>query len=171
MSLIEKIKNNDITKLHLTWNDEEILENWSAACKVLKDNTSILTVILDDEFLGCLRHDARSQFLASLADLSNLQELSLQDALVQIDDVAKILNKVKGLKVLTLKSLVFQGLQKEFDATETSIKVHPSLKELKIENCGPAIDSVDMSNLKLGATNHGGTIDENSSTLMNPAAA
>ena len=170
MSIIEKIKNNNITKLHLAWNDEEILENWSPACKALKVNTSILTVVLDDEFLGCLRHDARSEFLESLANLSNLQELSLQDALVQIDDVAKILNKVKGLKVLTLKSLVFQGLQKDFDITETSLKVHPSLKELKIENCGPAIDSVDMSNLKLGSPKQGRTIDANSSNL-NPAAA
>lgn len=168
MTIVEQIKSNNITKLRLTWNDDDAIDNIHDLIDAIEKNTSLLTVELLDEFLGCLRNDARSELLRALTFIPCLQEVRLQDGLVAISDITDLLCKVKGLKVLTLKNIILQGIASDFDATEMALHQHCSIKEFSLQDCRPAVSGISMDTLvlpgKTPAT--GGTIRVGESSIQ-----
>ena len=149
MTIIEQIKSNSITKLRLSWHDDEAVDNIHSLIEAIEKNSSILTIEFVDEFLGCLRNDARSDVIRALTFIPCLQEVRLEDALVAIPDITDLLVKVKGLKVLTLKNILLQGIKSDFDATEMALHQHCSIKEFSLQDCRPAVSGISMDTLVL----------------------
>lgn len=149
IQVIEQIRNNTISKVKFTCEDDEIIDNVHQLIAVFKKNTSLLSIEFADEFLGCLRSDARSELLGALTKLQSLQELRIEGGLVMIVDIAEILCDIQGLKVLTLDHVVLQGIEKDFHAMELTLHQHRSLKEFSIERCHPAVHGISTANLQL----------------------
>ncbi len=149
MKILEQIQANSITVLRFTCNDDDVIDSIHKIMDAIKKNSSILTVEFLDDFLGCLRSDARSQLLHSLICVPCLQEIRLDDGLIVVSDIADLLRDVKGLKVLVLKNIILQGIEKDFAATEMALHQHCSLKELRVENCRPAVEGISIDALSL----------------------
>ncbi len=149
MQAIEQIQNSTISKVKFTADDDDIIDNVHQLIAAVKRNTSLLTVEFADEFLGCLRSDARSELLGAMTKLQSLQELRIEGGLVMIVDVAEVLCEIQGLKVLTLDNVVLQGVEQDFNAMELTLHQHRSLKEFSIERCHPAVSGITTANLQL----------------------
>ena len=149
MQVIEQIENNTTSKVTFTCEDDDVLDNVHRLIAAIKKNTSLLTIEFLDEFLGCLRSDARSELLGALTKLQSLQELRIEGGLVMIVDIAEIVCDIPGLKVLTLDNVVLQGIEKDFTAMELSLHQHRSLKEFSIEKCHTAVQGISTSGLEL----------------------
>lgn len=149
MKVVEEIQNNSITKLRFTCADDDAIDNIHQIIDSIEKNTSILTVEFLDDFLGCLRNDARSELLHALANIPCLQEVRLEDGLILISDIADLICAVKGLKVLTMKNIIFQGIGQDFEATEMALHQHCSLKEFSLDNCRPAVSGISTDTLVL----------------------
>lgn len=154
VQILEQIKNNAITKVRFTSSDDEIMDNVYQLIAVLKENTSLLTVEFVDEFLGCLRGDARSELVSALTKIQCLQELRIQGGLVMIVDIAEVLCEIQGLKVLTIENVVLQGVEDDFNAMELTLHQHRSLKEFHLENCHPAVEGISTESLQLAGQKH-----------------
>ena len=149
IQVIEQIQNNTISKVKFTCEDDDIIDNVHQLIAALKENTSLLTIEFADEFLGCLRSDARSELLGALTKLQSLQELRIEGGLVMIVDIAEVACEVQGLKVLTLDNVVLQGIENDFNAMELTLHQHRSLKEFSIERCHPAVHGISTASLQL----------------------
>jgi hypothetical protein len=160
MKLVEQIQDNAITKLTLTCEDEDVVDNIHEVIGVIKKNSSILTVHMVDDFLGCVRNDARTELISALGKVTCLQEVRLEEGLLQIVDIAELLLEVSGLKVLTMKNIVFQGTEEDFRAAELTLKQHPSIKEFSLDGCETAVEEISLETLDIAgreqACAHGG---------------
>jgi hypothetical protein len=155
MSIIQQIQNNTITNLRVSDEDEDVIENIHQVIEALEKNNTILSVTFHNDFLGCLRNDARSELMNSLGRISSLQEARLEDALLMVSDVAKLLVQAKGLKVLSLKNVVLQGVKEHFDACEMALFQHGSVKEFRMDSCIPAMEEISMESLELAGKKQG----------------
>jgi hypothetical protein len=151
MSIIQQIQNNTITNLRVSDEDEDVIENIHQVIEALEKNKTILSVTFHNDFLGCLRNDARSELMNSLGRITSLQEAHLEDALLMVSDVAKLLVQAKGLKVLTLKNIVLQGVKEHFDACEMAL-YHGSVKDFRMESCIPALEEISLVSLELAGS-------------------
>jgi hypothetical protein len=150
MTILDKISNNEISTLKITMEAEDVFHNDGSVhdfLDTLQRNTSIDSVRLEGEFLGCLRADARSKVLQEVGDSlgSALREVTLGDSLVLVSDVAHILTKSPALRTLNLHDVVLQGDEDCFRALEAALMQHPSLKEFEMgENCYSAVQEIDL---------------------------
>jgi hypothetical protein len=67
--------------------------------------------------------------------------------LLQVSDITDLILNVKGLRVLSLKTIVMQGVSEHFDACETALYQHGSLKSFDIEECTPALKDISLEKL------------------------
>jgi len=149
MNFIEEIQDNAITKLRFTSEDEYAIDNVRLLIDAIKKNSSIVAVEFLDDFMGCVRNDSRSELLQALVQIPCLQELCVEDGLIQIADIAKVLCGLPGLKALTLRKIVLQGIEEDFNACEMALHQHCSLKEFVLEGCQPAVPGISIDTLEL----------------------
>jgi hypothetical protein len=149
MSILEKIQANDITNLHISDADDELLDFPHKLLEALEKNTSITSVRFDADFLGCLRSDARSKLVEAIGKIPSLQEVHLKDALLTVIAITNMILKAKSLRVLTLNNVVLQGVSEHFDACATALYQHVCLKEFGVEDCIPAVKDISLEKLHL----------------------
>jgi len=147
MTLLEQIQNNDIVDIHIYTLADDVFERISLFFDALESNTSIETIRLEKDFIGDLRNDARSKLLYSIGQVKSLKEITLCDGLLQINDIAKMISNAKNLRALRLKSLILQGIASDFDACESALMQHGSIKEFEIDNCSAAIEDISLEKL------------------------
>lgn len=144
MKYIEEIQDSTITKIRFTCEDEEVIDNIYDYINAIKLNTSIETVELYEDFLGCVRSDARTELIGAIGQVPCLKELRLEQGLVQIIDLAELLCDVQWLRVLTMKNLVLQGTEEDFRASELALNQHIGIKEFSLEGCSPAVRGISL---------------------------
>jgi Ran GTPase-activating protein (RanGAP) involved in mRNA processing and transport len=147
MTILQQIQGNGITDLRISEGADVVFDNMNALFEALERNTTIESVHFEQEFLGDLRNDARSKLLKALGKVPTLKEVHLADGVLQVSDITDLIVKVKGLRTLTLKNMVLQGVSEHFDACETALYHHGSLKSFDIEECTPAVKGISFENL------------------------
>ena len=151
MSIIEEVKSNSITDLEISQDPDEALGKKKAGdfMDALGSNTSIETITLDGDFIGCLRQDKRRELVKAIGQLPNLKECHLGDACLLADDVASILNNATKLVSMSLTSIVLQGEQSSLDKIEAAVYQHGSLKQFDLNESSTAISDLSLENLHL----------------------
>ncbi|KAG7349976.1 hypothetical protein IV203_012573 [Nitzschia inconspicua] len=152
-SLLNQIISNDIVDLKITEEAEDVFGNEDGCVHdfldALKVNTSIKTARLTEDFLGCLRADARSKVLQALGKDLDLKEVTLGDALILVEDITHIIAKSPSLYSMDLHNIILQGQQEHFQALEATLHQHPNLKEFDLsDNCEPAVEDIDLERIK-----------------------
>lgn len=159
--MLQKIKNNEISDLHISACAEDVFDNIHEFFDALENNTSIDTVHLEKDFIGDLRNDARENLLKSLGKTKNLKELTLADGLLQINHLTKMVKSATSLRTLRLNKLVLQGVESDFDACEAALFQHPGIKRFELEDCCPAIENISIDKLtKASEKFASGTIED-----------
>ena len=149
MSVLEQIKNNAISDLHLEAGADDVFDNINDFFDALPENSSLETIKLENDFIGDLRNTERTQLLEALAKVRNLQELYLADGLFMVNDLTKFAMSHKRIRKLTLKDILFQGVEEHFNACELALYGHGSLKEFKMEDCTSAVDGISLEKLQV----------------------
>ena len=147
MTILAKICNNKIVDLHLSAVPEDYFLETKDMVEALRQNTSIVTVTFDKEFLSCIYGRERGGLLDQLAELPNLKELFLGDAGLMVEVITKLVGKAKNLRKLTLSRLVMQGIESDFNTLESALHGHVSLKEFEMNECIASNDDIDIKKL------------------------
>jgi hypothetical protein len=147
MTILEEICANEIVDLHLSLVPEEYFGETTKMVEALRDNTSIVTVKFDKEFIACIYGIERREILDQLTELPNLKEVFLGDAGLMVDLIAELLGNAKSLRKLSLSHLVLQGAKSDFDALEAAVHRHGSLKEFEMEDCIAPNEDIDITKL------------------------
>lgn len=150
MSIIEQVASNSITDLKISQDPDEALGKKKVGefLDALGSNTSIETLKLDGDFIGCLRQDKRSALIKAIGDLPNLKEVHLGEACMLADDVASILTKGKNIVSMSLTAVVLQGEQSSLDACELAVYTHPTLKQFDLKDSSTAIAELSLDKLQ-----------------------
>lgn len=160
MKIVEQMQDSTITKLRLTCEDEDVIDNIHQVISAVKKNSSLLTVEMVDDFLGCVRNDARSELIRALGCIPCLREVRFEQGLLLIADIAELLCDVKGLEVLIINDIVLQGEEEHFNAVEMALHQHPSIKEFSLAGCHAAIENISLETLEIAGKEqtcaHGG---------------
>jgi hypothetical protein len=146
-TILEKICANEIVDLHLSLVPEEYFGETKEMVEALRDNTSIVTVKFDKEFIACVHGRERGDILDQLAGLPNLKEVFIGDAGLMVDVIAELLGNAKSLRKLSLSRLVLQGAKSDFDALESALHRHGSLKEFEMDDCIASNEDIDITKL------------------------
>jgi hypothetical protein len=155
-SVIEKIRNNDIDILALKEAPEDYFEEVDEFVQALIGNTSIDTVMFTDDFLGCAYGKDRAVLVEAISKLPKLQSVTLSQSLLRLPALTTLLKNAKGLKVLTLKEMVLQGLPQDIDALESALYQHPSMKDFSMMDCTSPVEGVDLEKVaRAGAAARG----------------
>ena len=149
LKIVEQILANDISKLHFTDKDDDVIDDVIPVVDAIKQNTSIKCVEFRDDFLGCVRNDSRTELLQALCKIPCLREVHLEDGLIMVEVLVDLISKCDDLQILTLNRIVLQGVQEDFDKTEMALHQNHSLKEFTIKDCCAAIEGISLSNLVL----------------------
>eukprot|EP00539_Tryblionella_compressa_P019753 CAMPEP_0178866316 /NCGR_PEP_ID=MMETSP0747-20121128/4882_1 /TAXON_ID=913974 /ORGANISM="Nitzschia punctata, Strain CCMP561" /LENGTH=173 /DNA_ID=CAMNT_0020533169 /DNA_START=10 /DNA_END=531 /DNA_ORIENTATION=+ len=152
MSILEQIQSNTITNLHLSTDPDEEFDRVSSFIDAIGSNTSIETVKFDEDFVGCFRHDDRSDLLKALSKIPSLKEVHLADACLLVKDITEILVQAKGLVSFSLKDVVLQGDDKTLKACELAIHQHPCLKKFDLTDCTTAIKDLSVDGLQVASS-------------------
>lgn len=147
VNTLQQIKDNGITDIDIAAPADEAFEDLNEFFDALAANTSLESVKLTKDFIGDLRHDTRHKLLISLGKVPTLKEVYLGDGLLLVKDINTMVSDAKSLRSLTLENLVLQGVSEHFDAFETTLYGHPSLKEFEIVECTPASDEASLEKL------------------------
>ena len=154
MSLLEQIKNNEITELRIDSMPKEAFEGKKKEdlfITALGKNTSITSVRLEGDFLACLKADVRSKVLEAVGKLPSLRSVYLGDCLLLAPDLTDLLINGKTVTILHLHDVCLQGAPELVDALETILRHHVTLKDFEMSNCMASNQSVDMDKLKEAA--------------------
>jgi hypothetical protein len=150
MSFIaEQIEGNAVTKLRFTSADEEVIDDIKQIIDAIRVNSSIVSVDFLDDFLGCVRNDARSELIQALCHIPCLQEVHLEDGLIMVADITSLLCESKRLTGFTLERIVLQGVQEDFDAAEMALHQNSSLKDFSIKESRAAVEEISLDNFVL----------------------
>lgn len=139
--------------------DDDILNSVDVLIDALQNSSGIESVYMGQDFLGCVRCDTRSRLIKSLASCPSassgiLEQIHFSDCLLQISDLTSLLAQARGLKILSLKDVVLQGIPEHFDTCAAALYQHGSLKELRLEDCITAIRSIRLRTLIEAAQKH-----------------
>jgi hypothetical protein len=148
MGILEDIKGNTVTELTLSVPVDEVTEDIHDLFKALGANRSIESVHLNEDFIGDLRSNTRTELLTALASLPTLKEVHLADGLLMVQGVGEMVVKAKSLRVLSLKNIVLQGEEDNFKACERALYQHPNLKEFEMIDCDAALKDVKLDGLE-----------------------
>jgi hypothetical protein len=148
MSLLAQIQANEIINLRVSDTDDELLDNAHKFIAALKQNHTLESIHFENEFLGCIRNDARSELLRSLGQVTSLQQVHMAGACVLVSDIALLLMQAKSLRVLKMNKLVLQGVADDFNACEMALFQHGCMREFEMEQCFPAMKEVSLDKLE-----------------------
>jgi hypothetical protein len=147
MTILDQIRGNDITDLHLHDVPESYFEESKELIDALKENKSLESVRMDKDFIACLFGEDRDDLLGQLGKLPNLKEVNLGDVGVMVQVLTNLVTDAKGLRELTLECVVMQGIQDHFDILETVFHQHTGLKDFQMNDCVSAIEGIDMEKI------------------------
>jgi len=151
--ILDQIRNNTISILHLSDSAEEVFEDDNydiiyTFMDALKKNTSLQTIHLEKDFIADLRSDTRETLLLCLGQVSNLIELTLADGLLQMGHIGQMIQSSSSLQIVRLQNIILQGMESDFDTCETILlQGHPSIHSFQMEDCSPANDHISMEGL------------------------
>ncbi|KAL3944497.1 MAG: hypothetical protein SGBAC_001418 [Bacillariaceae sp.] len=154
MTVLEQIKANNISELNLSQDADEISEETSEIVDALRNNTSIVSIRFEGEFLGDMRNDSRLEVVEAIGMIPTLQRVYLADTLLLVSGVAKMLCKATGLRELSISNMLLQGIESDFSALEATLASHNSLKIFKMAKCKPAVKDISLDGLTLTTTLH-----------------
>jgi hypothetical protein len=149
MGILEDIKGNTVTELTMSVPVEDVTEDVHDLFQALRANRSIESVHLNEDFIGDLRSNTRSELLTALGSLPTLKEVHLADGLIMVQSVGEMVLKAKSMKVLSLKNIVLQGEDHHFKACESALYQHPNLKEFEMIDCDAALKDVKLDGLEM----------------------
>lgn len=157
MGIIDDIKSSSIEELHLSNMPEDYFGTSEEFASAMKVNTSIKTVIFDNDFLACSKGDDRALIVSSLATLPNLEKVVLKDSFLMIGIcVTNLTKNSKKLNDLSMVNCTLQGVPADFDKLVNALKENENIKKLQITNCNAPHADVDlgkvMADLKDGLT-------------------
>lgn len=145
-SILDDIKNNAIEELHLSNVPEDYFGTAEEFADAMKVNTSIQTVIFDQDFLGCTAAKERAIIVSSVGHLPNIQKVVLKDSLLMVGVcVTNLLKNAKQLHELSLENCTLQGVPSDFDMLQGALgEKAGTLKSLHITTCHAPHADVDM---------------------------
>lgn len=73
--------------------------------------------------------------MEAISKQPNLQSVTLPDSLLRAPALTTLVHKAQGLKVLTLKRIVLQGLKRDLDDLETALYQHTFMKAFSMMDC------------------------------------
>lgn len=152
MTVLEQIKANSISHLNIAQDADEITERTSEIVDALRNNTSIVSVRFEGEFLGAMRNDSRLEVVEAIGMIPTLQRVHLGDTLLVVSGIAKMLCKATGLCELSISNMVMQGIESDFSILEATLASHNSLKIFKMDKCRPAVKDISLNGLTLSST-------------------
>jgi hypothetical protein len=147
MTILEDIRSNSITTLHLSDVPKAYFKKTQELVAALKENTSLEVVIFDKDFLACVYGRDRGSILEVVANLPNLREVELADAGLMASAIAEFVKSVKGLKSFALERLVLQGVQSDFNDLEMALLQSTGLEQFRLKECVTAIEGIDMAKI------------------------
>lgn len=152
--LLDQIKSNDIADLRISAAPKEALggkKKEGELMAALEQNTSISAVHLEDDFLACLRADVRSDLILAIAKLPALRVVHLGDTLLVAHALTDLLVNAKTITTFHLSNVCLQGAPEYFEALETVLQHHATLKEFEMIGCMASNQDVDLDKLKEAA--------------------
>jgi hypothetical protein len=155
MAIVDQIKNNEITTLHLSEPPEDYFDDCSAFASAMEANTSITKVIFDKEFLSCAIGKERAVIVSSIGALPNAKVVELKDSLLMVGVcVTNLVKNSKSLEELSMENCLLQGLPDDFEKLKDGINCSSTIKNLRIHDCTAPSKKVDlnaeMNSLKAG---------------------
>jgi hypothetical protein len=147
--IIQQIQDNAIVNLRINDGDEYLIDHVYNLIDALSKNTSVETIQFQGEYLGCVRSDARSELVQMVSKLPNLNEVHMNNSLVLISDITKMLSCAKALRVLKINGVVLQGVAMDFAACEIALYQHILLKEFEMLDCTPAVREISLESLEM----------------------
>lgn len=149
--IIEQIEDNAI--LHLAVSEEdngELVEDYiEEFIDALSTNFSIRKICFEDEFLGCLRGNDRSNLIQTISRIPTLQEVRMNRSLVMVKDISALIANAAQLKVLTMNYIVFQGVESDHEDCEKTLYQHCTLREFELNHCSAAaVKNVSLQRLE-----------------------
>ncbi|CAB9528441.1 expressed unknown protein [Seminavis robusta] len=151
-SIITKVQNSEIDILSLKDIPDDFYEDVDELVNALSSNTSIHTVKFTDDFLGCAYGKDRCTLLEAVSKLPNLQVVTLANSLLRATALTTLVKNAKGLKVLHLKEIVVQGLDRDIDALEAALYQHAFLKDFSMMDCKSPLEGVDLDRVSRAGT-------------------
>ena len=155
MAIIDEIKNNEVTTLHLSGAPEDYFDDSGAFATAMAANTSITKVIFDKEFLSCAIGKERAEIVSSVGTLPNVKSVELKDSLLMVGVcLANLVKNSKSLEELSMENCLLQGLPEDFEKLKDGINDSSTFKSLHIHDCTAPSNKVDlnaeMNSLKAG---------------------
>jgi hypothetical protein len=148
MGIVDDIKNNAITTLHLSEAPEDYFTDTSSFVDAMAANTSIEDVVFDKDFLSCSVGMQRAQMVSSIATLSNAKSVTLSDSLLYTGVcVTNLIKNSKSLEELVIENCLLQGNPDHFKLMVDAINESPTLQTLRINNCNAPNDKVTLANV------------------------
>ncbi|KAL3944496.1 MAG: hypothetical protein SGBAC_001417 [Bacillariaceae sp.] len=152
MSILEQIEANTISELNISQDADEISDKTADIIEALRNNTSIVSIRFEGEFLGEMRNDSRRAIVEAIGHIPTLRRVHLADALVLANAITKTLIKATELRELSIANLVLQGIDSDFSAFEAALASHNSLKLFKMDKCIPAVKEISLEGLTYSTT-------------------
>jgi hypothetical protein len=155
MAIVDQIKNNEITTLHLSEPPEDYFDDCGAFASAMAENTSITNVIFDKDFLSCAIGKERAEIVSSVGTLPNIKVVELKDSLLMVGVcLANLVKNSKSLEELSMENCLLQGLPEDFEKLKDGINGSSTIKKLHVHDCTAPSNKVDlnaeMNNLKDG---------------------
>ncbi len=145
MSILDDIKSNTIDELHLSNLPEDYFGTAAEFESAMKENTSIKTVILDGDFLVCLKAEDRAVIVSCVGKLPNVEKVVLKDSRLMVG--VCMTNLVKNASKMTDLSMVnctLQGIPDDFDNFKNALVEASGMKNLDITECYAPNSDVDL---------------------------
>jgi hypothetical protein len=155
MGIIDDIKSNSITTLHLSEAPEEYFDDTGDFVDAISANTSITHIIFDKDFLSCAMGKQRADIVSSVGTLPNCKSVVLRDSKLMVGIcVTNLAKSAKSLEVLDMENCLLQGVNSDFDKLKDALVSSSSIKSLRIHDCTAPVEEVNLSkvmeNLKDG---------------------
>lgn len=136
MSILDDIKSNTIEELHLSNLPEDYFGTAAEFESAMKENTSIKTVILDGDFLVCLKAEDRAIVVSCVGNLPNVEKVVLKDSRLMVGVcMTNLVKNASKLNDLSMVNCTLQGIPDDFDKFKNSLTETSSLKNLDITDC------------------------------------
>jgi hypothetical protein len=148
MGIVDDIKNNAITTLHLSEAPEDYFTDTDAFVDAMAGNTSIEEVIFGKDFLSCSVGMQRAAMVSSIGTLPAAKSVTLSDSLLNVGVcVTNLVKNSKSLEELFIENCLLQGSTEHFKLLEDAINNSPTLKTLRIKSCNAPNEKVTLANV------------------------
>ncbi len=147
MGIIDEIKSNEVTILHLSEAPEDYFTDCDVFANAMKENTSIENVIFDKDFLACSVGQQRATMVSSIGMLPNAKSVALKDSLLMTGVcLTNLIKNSKSIEELKLENCLLQGRAEDFSLLQDAINASPTFQTLRMQDCSAANSEVDLKN-------------------------